>query len=111
MIALRASNPRSHDLSSCSCRNLAIGVLAILLTGCSDTESNSPGDAPFALTDSAGVQLAVTRWKELPPVVGWTISAEPSVVFGGSGTEPAEFYAIDDAVRLSEGGALLLRYG
>lgn len=88
-----------------------IGVLAILLTGCSDTESSTSNEALYASTDSAGVQLAVTRWQDPSPVVGWTISAEPTVVFGESGTEPVEFYDIDDGVRLSDDRVVVLDSG
>lgn len=91
---------------------MRMGALAVLVTSCSGVNNDTAaGSVPYVSTDSAGVQLAVTRWNDPPPAVGWTVSAVPRVTFGESGTERVEFYDIDDAVRLSDGRVVVLDSG
>ena len=90
---------------------MTMGALATLATSCSSPGSDSAADVPYTSTDSAGVQLAVTRWSDPPTAAGWTVASEPRVVFGESDTESVGFYEIDDAIRLSDGRVVVLDSG
>lgn len=88
----------------------AVVGLAVVLAGC---EIGAGGDADpgFARSDSAGVELLVSRSVDPPPAAGWTIGAEPAYTYGASGADRIEWYRIDDAARLPNGRVVVLDAG
>ncbi len=85
-------------------RSTAVLILtAAFLASCTGGEQGDPRGTPtFTMTDSAGIELAITDYTG-PIVTGWTIAEEPTVVFGESAGELVEFSRIRGATRLADG--------
>lgn len=88
----------------------AVVASGVLVAGCEANTGGNPAPG-FTRTDSAGVELLVSSSVDGSRAVGWTIGAEPAVVYGGSATDRVEWYQIDDAARLPDGGVVALDAG
>lgn len=97
--------PHPHSLISIH----ALVLPWVVFIACSETATRGVSDGPaFTSSDSAGVELAVTRFSESVPSSGWTISEEPTVVYGETGDDPVQFVWIRDAIHLPDGRVIAL---
>lgn len=85
-------------------------IVAVALAACgADSESESSSSSAFSLTDSAGVQLAVTRFSEPVPRVGWAIDTASEHVYGqGEAGDDVHFTWIQTATQLPDGRVVAL---
>ncbi|MFW6084969.1 MAG: hypothetical protein ACODAA_07135 [Gemmatimonadota bacterium] len=93
-----------------SCPGLISGAGRVLIVGIAvaacgvDTNSDSDSRSAFSLTDSAGVELAVTAFSEPVPRVGWAIDTSSELVYGEAGEgDDVHFTWIRAATQLPDG--------
>lgn len=83
---------------------LAASVLVLFpLLGACGSDAGV-GDGPrFSVTDSAGIELAVTRFSGVIPAAGLTIDTTRKVVYGESGPDSVQLIWLRDATRMADG--------
>lgn len=84
---------------------VAAAALAFVACGADSRPSAAPS---FSLTDSAGVQLAVTEFSEPVPQTDWVVDASSEVVYGESGGDEVQFVWIRNARRLPDGRVIAI---
>jgi len=86
-------------------RLLAVVGAAVSFTACSSSANNA---STFTVSDSAGVEIAVSSGPEWRESAGWTIDPTPSLEIGvEEGEEPYMLSRVFDALRLPDGRILV----
>lgn len=78
-------------------------LLVLFFLACGDAGPESDAGSAFSLTDSAGVELAVTTFPQPVPRTGWAIDASSEVAFGETGDDEIHFVWIRAARQLPDG--------
>jgi len=82
-------------------------AVGLSVAGCGADASSGAGYA-FSLTDSAGVELAVTTFSEPVLQTGWAIDASTEVVYGEAGDDEVQFVGVRAALQLPDGRVVAL---
>ena len=86
-------------------RSLVLIVSAVSLAACSGSGNRA---RTFTVSDSAGVEIAVSSGPEWRESAGWTIDPTPALEIGvEEGEEPYMFSRVFDALRLPDGRILV----
>ena len=79
-------------------------LAALFAAGCAQPTEEPCRSAPFAMGDSAGVEVASTGGCEALRPLGWEVELRPDVSLGGEASEPAsQFFRIRGARQLANG--------